>query len=238
MGFYQELSRHYDEVFAVDSAEMHYIAQLLQGRRRILDIGCGTGNRTVHLSAEAEQIVGIDLDEGMIAKAMLENARSNIHYAVADMLDIDTTFIREPFDGIVCLGNTLVHLPSPDAILEVLKKIYELLAPGGISILQILNYDRIINEKITCLPVIDTANTRFERRYAWLDGDMRFITTLTLKETGQSLHNDISLYPLRKEELSSMLAATGFLQTEYYGSYQGAPLQDDSFVTIAVSRKV
>ena len=237
MNFYQELSRYYDEVFAVDDNEMSFIAGLLRDKKRILDIGCGTGNKTVHFSTQHNNISGIDLDEGMIAKAKAANTHSNIHYDVVNMLDIDTTFAGVQFDGILCLGNTLVHLPSTDAIQEVLHKVHGLLSANGIFILQILNYDRIIADKVEELPVIDTPNTRFLRRYSWKQGKMHFVTTLEIKKTGQALHNDIILYPLCKQELANMLDTAGFVKIDYFGSYQGAAYQNDSFVNIAVCAK-
>lgn len=236
MSFYQELSRYYDEIFAVDDNEMRFIRDLLQGRKHILDIGCGTGNKTVYFSTEHNSVIGIDLDEGMIARAKAANADSgrDIRYAVVNMLEIDNVFAGLRFDGILCLGNTLVHLPSPAAIKNMLGKVHGLLSSDGVFVLQILNYDRIIEQKVNALPVIDTPNTRFLRRYAWEQGEMHFVTTLEIKNTGQTLHNDIVLYPLRKRELTDMLAAAGFTATDYFGSCQGAPHQNDSFVTIAV----
>lgn len=238
MSFYQELSRYYDEVFAVDDNEMRFIAGLLQDKKHILDIGCGTGNKTVHFSTRRNKITGIDLDAGMIAKAKATNSQSNIHYDVINMLDIDTNFVPGQFDGILCLGNTLVHLPSADVIQSMLHKIYGALSPNGEFILQILNYDRIIANKVESLPVIDTPNTRFLRRYSWEQGKMHFVTTLEIKQTGQALHNDIVLYPLCKTELANMLLAAGFTKIDYFGSYQGAEYQHDSFVNIAVCAKL
>lgn len=236
MGFYQELSRYYDEIFAVNAEEMAFVRTLLQGATRILDIGCGTGNKTVHFGANAAEVVAVDLDEEMITKAKALNARSNIRYDVINMLEIDQAFRGMRFDGVVCLGNTLVHLPSPEAIQAVLEKIRVLLAAGGVCIVQILNYDRIIALKAHTLPVINTPNTRFTRDYEWRDGEMHFVTALELKKTGQTLHNDIVLYPLRKGEFGRMLRNAGFRQVDYYGSYLDGPHDDTSFVTIAVCR--
>lgn len=236
MGFYQELSRFYDEIFAVDTEEMAFVRTLLQGAKRILDIGCGTGNKTVHFSANAEEVAAVDLDEEMIAKAKALNARDNIRYGVVNMLDIGRAFSGTHFDGIACLGNTLVHLPSTKAIQTTLEEMRALLAPGGVCVIQILNYDRIIAKKIQTLPVIETPNVRFMRGYEWHGGEMHFVTALELKKTKQVLHNDIVLYPLGKNDFSRMLLNARFRQTDYYGSYQGVAYTEASFVTIAVCR--
>jgi SAM-dependent methyltransferase len=50
----------------------------LDGRGRLLDVGCGPGNVTVALAPWFEQVVGVDPDRGMLAEAArsgLDNAR-------------------------------------------------------------------------------------------------------------------------------------------------------------------
>ena len=237
MTFYQQLSRYYDEIFAVNADEMGFITQLLPTRGVLLDIGCGTGNKTVQLSPGAAAVTGIDMDAGMIARARADNSRANIQYAVLDMADIGTAFQGRFFDGVLCLGNTLVHLPSPGRIRELLATIHSLLGKGGVFILQILNYDRIPADTPSDLPLLDTPNTRFARRYVWVDTELHFVTSLQVKATGQTLNSDIVLYPLRKAELTTMLTSAGFGRPDYFGSYHGGAHQEDSFVTIACCRK-
>lgn len=236
MSFYEELSRYYDEIFAVDAAEMRFINSLLPDKGRLLDIGCATGNKTVLLSDHAALVEAFDLDEVMIERAKQDHGRDNIHYTVADMLKLEHTFSGRRFDAILCLGNTLVHA-LPPATGQMLRTIAGLLNDQGCYILQILNYDRIMREKITTLPLIDAKHVRFIRNYAWKNEEMHFVTALEIKESGQILHNDIVLYPLIQQELTNLLYEAGFANVQYYGSYQGAPWQEDSFITLAVCRK-
>ncbi len=237
MSFYLQLSTYYDEVFAVRPEDLRFLAAQVAGKKRLLDIGCGTGNKTVLFSSPTNSIVAIDLDAGMIAKAREAHARDGVRYEVMDMLAIDRHFAPSSFGGILCLGNTLVHLESPASIQQLLGKTHALLEPEGVLVLQILNYDRILARNVEHLPEIDTAHTVFRRRYAWKDGILRFITTLEVKESGEKLTSDIPLYPLRKDELSECLTSVGYTGLEYYGGFQGEPHDQDSFVTITVCRK-
>ncbi len=237
MNFYQQLSKYYDEIFAVGPDELRFFAARLSGKRRLLDIGCGTGNKTVHFSEGASSIVAIDLDADMIAKARATHARGNIRYEVMDMLALDEYFVPASFDGMLCLGNTLVHLDSPASIGGLLGKTHALLAPEGTLVLQILNYDRIIARNVENLPVIDTERVLFKRRYAWKNGVMHFVTTLEVKESEETLVSDIPLCPLRKDDLGLLLERAGYAGVEYYGGFQGEPHDGDSFVTVAVCEK-
>ncbi len=237
MNFYQQLSVYYDEIFAVRPEELRFPAAQVAGRERLLDIGCGTGNKTVHFSSVASSIVAIDLDAGMIAKAGQNHARANIRYEVMDMLDIGRHFPAASFGGILCLGNTLVHLDSPASIQGLLDKTHRLLAPQGRLVLQILNYDRILDGNVEHLPDLDTEHVVFKRRYARQGGLLRFITTLEVKGGGQPLTSDIPLYPLRKDELAASLERAGYSGLEFYGGFQGEPHTADSFITLVVGAK-
>ncbi|MDL2209798.1 class I SAM-dependent methyltransferase [Desulfovibrio sp. OttesenSCG-928-O18] len=234
MGFYQELSKYYDEIFAVDAAEMGFVASLLRGRESLLDIGCGTGNKTVLLSDTA-RITGVDADPGMIERARADNARPGVRYDVLDMTELGGALPPGSFDAAVCLGNTLVHLTKPEAVNALCRTVHALLVPGGVFACQILNYARILDRKVTELPVIDTAHTRFVRRYVPRGGLLGFATELTVKETGETFCNETPLLPLRPEALEAALGQAGFTRQEHYGSYAGGSFNEDSFVIITAA---
>lgn len=234
MGFYQELSRYYDEIFAVDAGEMRFMASLFAGRNAILDIGCGTGNKTALLS-ETARITGVDSAPDMIAKAGEDNARPGIAYEVLDMARLETRFGPAAFDAAACLGNTLVHLTSPEAMEAMCAAVRRLLVPGGLFVCQILNYDRILDNALTELPAIDTPNTRFSRFYERKGDLLTFRTEIFLKATGETLRDETPLFPLRPGGLNAMLEQAGFAEQKRYGSYQGDPFTENSFVLIVAA---
>ena len=55
-----------------------------------------------------------------------------------------------------CFGNTLVHLQSIELMGKMLKGVFAVLKPGGHFLLQILNYDFILDEQVSELPLIDS----------------------------------------------------------------------------------
>jgi glycine/sarcosine N-methyltransferase len=236
MNFYTSISSHYDAIFPVDAAEVSFIAKRLTGRKSVLDIGCGTGNKTVHYARAGRKVIAVDADPAMIARAESTYAAPGVSYQVLSMLELDQKFPPCRFDALLCLGNTLVHLPRPEQIREMIVKMAGLLQDGGLAIIQILNYDRILSQKITALPLLETEHIRFERFYARQETEMRFVTKLVVKETGEEIDNDIPLYPLRRGELDERLQSSGFWRTEYYGG-GGEPFTDDSFVLFALAWK-
>lgn len=237
MDFYTAISAYYDTIFPVNAAEMAFVGNLLEDRRKILDIGCGTGNKTVLLQRPGREITAVDADAAMIERAGQGNAGPGITYSVKDMRRIGSAFPAGSFDAALCLGNTLVHLSDPVLIAGMLRETATLLDACGLCVIQILNYDRILNANVRELPALETDALHFSRSYEWQGKEMLFVTELFLKDSGETIRNAVPLYPLRKAELDSALGRAGFKNVEYHGSYAGDALAADSFVLIAVARK-
>lgn len=237
MGFYEELSRHYDTVFAVKPEEEKFLRSLVAESRRVLDIGCGTGNKTVLLAGPDREVVGIDLSAGMVEQAKANHAAPGVDYRQCDMMTMDRIFPAGGFDSALCLGNTLVHLIEPGQIEAFLTQVAVVLPPNGLFAAQIINYDRIINAHIDSLPRIETPDVVFTRRYSWEGGSLHFLTDLEVKKTGERFHNDVVLRPIVKDKLVAALTAAGFAVEKLYGGYGGGSYQGDSFHLIAVCRK-
>lgn len=236
MNFSQELRHYHDEIFAAERTEMHFVASLLEDAQLLLDIGCGTGNRTVRLAAPGRRIIGVDFRGDLIARAREAASERGVNYEMLDMLDIDKQFRGMTFDGMVCLGNTLVYL-SVENILCLLERAYSLLARGGRLVIQTVNYDRILDNCVCTLPDIDTEHATVKRAYSRASDGLHFRTTLRIKACGRVFNDDIVLFPLRRNTLAGMLAGVGFEVPDWYGCYSGKPLTRDSFIVIAACRK-
>lgn len=240
MGFYEQLSGYYDEIFKPGQGELDFIAERLGRPEALLDIGCGTGNKTVLFSGTAKNITAFDADKTMIELARLRHGAPNITYLTLDMRDIGTSFAPASFNAALCLGNTLVHLVNLQAMQAAIAAVCGVLKPGGIFALQILNYARILDRNITALPPLESAGVRFIRTYS-RSGEfgelLDFNTELHVPGGKGPLCNSVQLYPLRPEALEAMLRAGGFGQVELYGDFGGEKLSEESFVTIALCRK-
>lgn len=120
--------------------ELSHLRQEIQRGTRVLDIGCGLG---VHSSIAEEQgasVVAIDESTAMIDKAKRLFGGTSIHFHVASTKDI-ANLRQGTFDIIICAGDTLTHLDSPDDAENLLRQCTELLnAESGILSLQFRDY--------------------------------------------------------------------------------------------------
>ena len=123
-----EYDRRFEEL-AASGADMHGEASFISsfGPGSVLDAGCGTGRVAIELSRRGHDVVGIDLDPGM-----LETARQKapeIPWIEGDLAG-SALFTRRHFDVVVMAGNVLIFV-TPGTEGTVVSNMAALLAPGG-----------------------------------------------------------------------------------------------------------
>ena len=91
----------------------------------VLDAGCGTGRVAIELSARGYDVVGVDLDPGMLDHARAKAPELEWH--LADLLDVD---LGRTVDLIALPGNVMIFL-TPGTEAAVVTNLARQLAPGG-----------------------------------------------------------------------------------------------------------
>lgn len=232
MTFYKEIALAYDYIFPLNALQITFIEKAFPGNARLdlLDVGCATGNLSLALAQNNHKVTGIDLDETMIKLAQQKDTNNSVKFLVQNMVTIDKVFNPQSYDGIICFGNTLVHLPDLETMAVFLKAARFLLKPGGKLLLQLINYNRILDQSLDSLPTINNATIQFIRNYRLLPDKNRiaFETRLTVKENQQQFENTQLLYPLRKEELIELLNDSGFSECQFFGGFGHESWQIDA----------
>ena len=158
MSFYKSIAPFYNEIFPFSPAQLPFTTAAFSKPEtcNLLDIGCGTGILSLQSAKKFKQVTAIDLDQNMLDKAIKSKPlqQNNLSYQVLNMLEITPHFNPESFDGVLCYGNTLVHLQDAETISHFLEKVHAVLKPKGKFLLQIINYDRIYEQQIGGLPTI------------------------------------------------------------------------------------
>lgn len=242
MAFYQSIAPWYDHIFPASPMQVKFTAQQLAAlsHKTILDIGCGTGNLSLLLADAGARVSGIDLDTEMIKMAQAKaQSRPNLTFQVTDMLQISTQFKPLSLDAVICFGNTLAHLLRSGDILSFFNQSATLLKSGGHLLVQIINYDYVLDEGLDGLPTIENNHIKFERHYEFREQDemINFKTHLTVKATGQSITNSVPLHPIRRDFLMKLLQESGFERIRFFGGFDGAPLSERSMPLIVTAQK-
>ena len=91
----------------------------------VLDAGCGTGRVARELARRGIDVVGIDIDEDMLATA--RRKAPQLTWLCADLATID---LGRTFDVILLAGNVMIFV-APGSEGAVLGNLARHLAPGG-----------------------------------------------------------------------------------------------------------
>lgn len=248
MGFYEQISKYYDYIFPVGQAQVEFIKDSAGlPPKRILDVACGSGGYSIELAKSGYNVTAVDLDKKMIEMAMEKASKENVQINAfqCDMRELDKGCNQEnrPFDLVFCIGNSIVHLGSMRDITKTLTQMYSLLSQSGVLILQIINYDRIISQKVNELPSIknDEAGLEFIRKYEYNEdnGKIDFNTILTINNNieKERYENSIELLPILSGDMQEALKEAGFRRIEFYGDFSHSSFEADSYMLVIKAAK-
>lgn len=218
------------------------------GRRRVLDLGCGTGEHCRFLVEQGFEVVGIDLSESMIRKAREAPLPPGLSFVQGDLAEVGG-LTEGQFSGGICLGNALPHILTDRALESFLRGLRRRLAPGACCILQLLNYERIVSRQERHLPLNFRPHDDGESVFLRLmevqdDGRVLFFpTTLRWRPDADPpvtvvASKRVELRGWRLSELEAAFAAAGFVHRELYGSFERRPfdpLESRDLILVAAS---
>jgi SAM-dependent methyltransferase len=91
----------------------------------VLDAGCGTGRVAIELAARGIEVVGVDLDRGMIGHA--RRKAPDLVWIEADLATVD---VGRRFGVVVMAGNVMIFV-EPGTEAAVVANMARHVAPGG-----------------------------------------------------------------------------------------------------------
>jgi SAM-dependent methyltransferase len=139
--------------------------------RAVLDAACGTGASAAALARRGYQVRATDGSDAMVAMAAARFRGEGLDIPLSRSLWADLPgVIGERFDVVLCLGNSLVHTASREAMIEALAGLRQMARPGGHVVVDSRNWEKLHAER-RMVRVADRAVTRDGRRcvtlYAW-----------------------------------------------------------------------
>jgi demethylmenaquinone methyltransferase/2-methoxy-6-polyprenyl-1,4-benzoquinol methylase len=115
----------------IDDVYQRIAATAAAPGRRVLDIGCGTGGVTLACAARGAEVVGIDIDAGMleVARGKSVPTEGRVEWMELGVAEIGDHFERATFDAVVsCLVYSEL---SDDEQAYASRMALEVLVPGG-----------------------------------------------------------------------------------------------------------
>lgn len=247
---YDNLSSNYDRFVNWEdrlAVEMPFIERQLQGAQRVLDVACGTGMHVIALAQRGFDAAGADLSHGMVerARANAQEAGVDVQFEAAGFGELARTYGRGAFDALLCLGNSLPHVLTPEDLHAALADFAACLRPGGLALIQNRNFDLVLAKRARWME--PQAYREGESEWLFLrfydfepDGLINF-NIVTLRREGHSGWSQQAtstlLRPLTQAGLTAALAAAGFGEITSYGDISEAPFDPEASGNLIVSAR-
>jgi len=95
-----------------------------------LDLGCGSGFQSVALARLGFEVTAVDFSERLLQELAQHRGSLPITLLQGDLRDL-SQFTDESSQVVVCMGDTLTHLPARADIRPLFQQIKRILKPGG-----------------------------------------------------------------------------------------------------------
>jgi len=115
-------------------------AGIFKGAGRIaVDLGAGPGAHAIALAEAGYSVTAIDACAELLEELRANDRDRAVCCVHADLTDLGRHCDR-PADVVLCMGDTLTHLPSLASVDALFADVAEVLAPGGLFIATFRDY--------------------------------------------------------------------------------------------------
>lgn len=239
LDFYRNLSEEYDLMVDWPSRlarELPFLTAVLQKQpgKKVIDAACGTGNHGLALAELGWEVIGTDSSAEMVARARAKAERwPNLSFYQLGLGELARNFGEEKFDALFCLGNSIPHVLERVQLEQTVGDFSLILKPGGVAVIQLLNYQRIFDRAERFLAPVnrktDGGERIFLRFYDFLPENYLDFNLVILRQLGQSWQQQVESTRLRgwlARELVPVFRSQGFSAIKLLGDYQGSQFEE------------
>lgn len=234
--FYDSLAPLYDEMTAFDERfekESPSFRRMVErfSIKNAFDAGCGSGFHSVLLAQLGVAVTAMDVSPEMVKLAKANGNRYGVSLKVQTGSFAEArSLLEDRFDAAFVMGNSLPHLLTREDLLEALENIVGTLRPGGLLVVQCLNYERILQQRLSSQKTRTSREHVFERSYEFEQESVLFSIVMRPKDPqeGKEYRQTVRLRPVLREELRSVLLQLGVEGIEFYGTMGLTPFEPEA----------
>ncbi|HWF43922.1 MAG TPA: methyltransferase domain-containing protein [Candidatus Kapabacteria bacterium] len=196
----------------------------LERKRRVLDVGCGSGRHSILFALRGySDVTGIDLSRSLLdeARNSAEKLRIAIQFLERDMRDLP----KEKFDLAVNLFTSFGYFDKDEENASVIDSVGEVLNRGGYFVIDFLNSHFVREHLVAHDERLLPGGMRLEQS-RWIEEGR--VEKRLLIRNGEEAHEYVeSVRLFELEDFERMFHHAG-LQIEYrFGDYTGEPFDAD-----------
>lgn len=117
-----------------------------------IDLGAGCGFQAIPLADQGFRVTAVDISRPMLDDLRNRDPGRRIEIFHGDIMDFALWAGKNP-ELIVCMGDTLTHLPDLDAVRVLFRQSYAELVPGGTLLLSFRDYSGEPEGTVAVIPV-------------------------------------------------------------------------------------
>lgn len=134
------------------AAEIEALNLLLTNADTAIDLGAGFGMHAIPLARTGARVIAIDTSAELLRA--LEQLAGNLPIqAVEDDLLAFHSHITERPAAILCMGDTITHLPDRGAVESLIERAAVALLPGGVFVVSFRDYSVALLDDQRFIPV-------------------------------------------------------------------------------------
>ncbi len=241
--FYDQLANDYHLIFVDWKQSIQRQADLLDkliGVQKgappltVLDCSCGIGTQAIGLALKGYRVHATDISPAAVERLAQETKKFGVTLTtgIADMRLLDQQ-VSGTFEVIISFDNALPHLLTDDDLGQAAQVIAAKIAPGGLFLASIRDYDQILRERpgATQPQLYDDPDGRrvVFQVWDWQESQPFYTVNLfILKEIAgvwQTTHSATTYRALQRAELDAALQQAGLTDIRWHmpdesGHYQ------------------
>lgn len=222
--FYDSMASQYDKLFkdwqTTTQEQALILNKLFEANgfdksAKVLDCACGIGTQAVGLASVGYKVTASDISDAEIeqAKERAEKNNVNIQFEHADFCALSEVFSQR-FDIVICMDNALPHMLTENALEMAVRSITNQIAPGGIFVASIRDYDALLVKKPPYSPPYihktDNGQRVSFQTWVWINDHYKLTQYIIDDEdTLQISKFDCEYRAVRREELTNLLLLNG-----------------------------
>ncbi len=129
------------------------IADVLGRGTVAIDLGAGFGMHTIPLAQAGFRVSAVDSSALLIDQLRSFAAGLDIQAVIGDLLRFPQLLHGQKADVIICMGDTLTHLPNEGDVDQLALHVRQALAPGGRFLATFRDYTRLPEGASRFIPV-------------------------------------------------------------------------------------
>lgn len=188
------------------------LAGLVERVGYAVDLGAGFGMHAIPLARSGHEVLAIDSSHVLLDQLRTFTEGLAVRTVAGDLTCFkDHLPLQRKPDLILCMGDTLTHLPSVDAIAALANDVAATLASGGRFIATFRDYVQLPTDTARFIPVRSDA-TRIHTCFLEAAGDKVVVNDILHERVGPGWSMQVSSYEkvrVAPEDVGRMFARAG-----------------------------